>query len=876
MKKEINSKIGRGRAGQRLLKKALLLFIMGNLLIIPNITINANNPYGYPNPGWHNGGSDHNPDYGSGDGDGSTEYGSSIYAGSGNDYTTAFGNWVVAYGNRSVAIGHGTQVSPKADSSIALGSETYVGYHAVLSEALGGSAYVVPEVAYATALGGQSIANESYTVSIGNSTIKRKIVNMKAGTAADNGATVAQTITLQNGTNSIAANKGTNTIGQTIYQIDVEGKGKIANNDTGLINGNTAYNELRPTNDGTYIKNSQTTAQNLTNLDTQVKNNETSITNLENGEGFTDKGNTYIKKLAQDAVTVKAGNRVTVTDNKDEDGNTNYTISVNNDGQIIKGDTNLVSGDTVAKAIENLSGTTDNKLFGKADINAGNIGENLNGTEAQKKQNENEWGKAIGTGEIEKGDNRLVTGNTVNNAIEKVTEKINDNKQYVDDELNKKANVDGSNIDKDKFSEAVAVGNVTKGDNRAVSGDTVNTAISNITNNMNQKLDDKANTNMDNLTETGKNNIKELAKGSIDIVNGQNTTVSKKSEKGKDIYAINVSNENIINAMKPEMDKKADKDEVNNKFTEIDNNLANKADRNAENLSGEDISSWQKKLGNGTIEKGNTGLVNGNTVYETVQNLKENNLIQTDHKTITIGAKDESNKIDIHNNNKERRVITGIKTDENDPESAANVSYVQKGINTLANDMNRSYARLNKNINKAAAGANALAALHPLDYDPDDKANYAVGYGHYKDSNAAAVGMFYYPNASTMVSVGATIGNGDAGVNAGISFKVGKGSAYNGISKTDLVKENKEMKAKMDTMEERMDAMAKAIDKLQGKPVQEIQNEPVQKDIKEPIIEETIIEKSIPTEQNNKEKPETKADEKTEQEELDELLKGIE
>ena len=83
---------------------------------------------------------------------------------------------------------------------------------------------------------------------------------------------------------------------------------------------------------------------------------------------------------------------------------------------------------------------------------------------------------------------------------------------------------------------------------------------------------------------------------------------------------------------------------------------------------------------------------------------------------------------------------------------------------------------LSVDINKVGAGAAALAALHPEGYDPADKWSFAVGYGHYKNANAGALGAFFKPNADTTLSVGGTIGNGDAMMNAGVSFKLGSRS----------------------------------------------------------------------------------------------------
>ena len=98
-----------------------------------------------------------------------------------------------------------------------------------------------------------------------------------------------------------------------------------------------------------------------------------------------------------------------------------------------------------------------------------------------------------------------------------------------------------------------------------------------------------------------------------------------------------------------------------------------------------------------------------------------------------------------------------------------NTVNVQGDVTNLKKDV----SRLDKRVNKAVAGSAALAALHPLDFDPDAKWDFAAGYGHYHNGNAAALGAFYRPNEDVQLSVGSTLGNGETVVNAGLSVKVG-------------------------------------------------------------------------------------------------------
>ena len=535
-----------------------------------------------------------------------------------------------------------------------------------------------------------------------------------------------------------------------------------------LVTDTAVHNEVRPTQDGTYVKASNTTAANLTALDGQVGTNTTDITNLKDLSNITDNGKIVVKKLASGAVTVTQGDRVTVETTKDDTaGTTTYKISANNDGKVVAGDTNLVSGDTVNTAITNAiadAGTaTDNKLKNKADINAGNIGANLKNadgtaaTDEQIKTNKDAWASAIGTTVVEKGNKQLVTSEAVATALDG---KANKSDVYMKSETYNKTEVD------------------------------------NIVNGITSNVDGKANTDLGNINENGKKVIRDLAKDSVKVVAGKNTTVTEGTEGNAKTYAVNVegngqvasSNTGLISGDTLYKEVRADIDDTNSAYIKKDSTVG-------KNLSALD-----------------TGLKT------------TSDLIHTNDKgdTIQIGESSSASKIDVHGKDGKDRVITGVVTDPGDNTSAANVGYVN-GV-TAANtqqiyrDMNNAYGRLNNNINKAAAGSNALAALHPLDYDPDDKADFAVGYGHYRNANAAAVGAFYHPNENTMVNVGVSLGNGDPGFNAGVSFKIGSGSAgRQAMSKTEMAKVINSQSKEIDALKKDNADKDKRIDALEQK-----------------------------------------------------------
>lgn len=109
----------------------------------------------------------------------------------------------------------------------------------------------------------------------------------------------------------------------------------------------------------------------------------------------------------------------------------------------------------------------------------------------------------------------------------------------------------------------------------------------------------------------------------------------------------------------------------------------------------------------------------------------------------------------------------------------------------------QSISKLGNRINKVGAGAAALAALHPLDFDPDDKWDFAAGYGNYNGENAVAIGAYYRPNEDTMFSVGGSFGNGENMVNAGVSLKLGQGNHVS-TSKVAMAKEIKDLRKELE------------------------------------------------------------------------------
>ena len=151
------------------------------------------------------------------------------------------------------------------------------------------------------------------------------------------------------------------------------------------------------------------------------------------------------------------------------------------------------------------------------------------------------------------------------------------------------------------------------------------------------------------------------------------------------------------------------------------------------------------------------------------------------------------------------RQITSVAAGTNDTD-AVNVAQLKQAIGNNNNINSAVINKLGDKVNRVGAGAAALAALHPLDFDPDDKWDFAAGYGNYNSANAVAVGAYYRPNEDVMFSVGGSFGAGENLVNAGVSLKFGQGKHVT-RSQVALAKEVEALKAIVKAQNAKIDAM---------------------------------------------------------------------
>lgn len=616
---------------------------------------------------------------------------------------------------------------------------------------------------------------------------------------------------------------------------------KKLNNTLDIIGGADSKNltdkNIGVNNDGGKLKvqlSKDLTGMNSTTYTTTTGEGEsaTTSTTVVNGNGLTITNGPSITNKGVDG-----GNKVitNVGSGIENDANGKYTVTDQNKGNAANiGDVQNMVNDAKKDLTDGANG-----LNSKA-----NIGANLKDADGSaasadaQKANAEKWGSAIGTGEIKEKDGRMVTGKTVfkyNKPIAEDGKKLNyvsedkttgqnlgaldaqvkDNADAITQINTSISTLDQNAVKYDNSSKSkvtlgggedgttitnVKAGSVAKDSKEAVNGGQLYEVNEKVTNNTNEITKIKKG----DFTDTSKTVIKNLAKDAVQVRAGDRIRVDEATDEktGNKTYTISANN--------------------NGKVKNDDGNL----------ISGDTL---YKEV---HVDKDGSYIQSSKTVGQNLSALDTglkttSDLIHTNDKggTIQIGGSSTATKIDVNGKDGKGRVITGVVTDTGDPNSAANVGYVNglTAANTqqIYRDMNNAYSRLDTNINRAAAGSNALAALHPLDFDPADKASFAVGYGHYHNANAAAVGAFYQPNANTMVNMGISLGNGDPGFNAGVSFKIGKGSTYNGVSKAEMAQTIHDQAAEISTIKANDAAKDKRIDAL------EKENQEMKKQIQE-------------------------------------------
>lgn len=633
---------------------------------------------------------------------------------------------------------------------------------------------------------------------------------------------------------------GTNGITISGGDVDVDGNkvtnlkdGDLSDKSTDAVTGKQLYQEQqdRIKAIGTlskdkynYIDKTASVSDNLDKLDTQVKTNADNISSIT--KKFTDlDGNAVKYDNATKSKITLAGNDGTTID-KVKDGTISATSKEAINGSQLN--TEQEARKAADTAINNKIGSLDkdgnyikkdasistnlNTLDGQVKTNADAISKETQDREAADKAINDKIGSLDKDGNyIKKDDSISKNLSTLDGQVKTNATNIADNTKSINEIRTTVNDLSDNAVQYDKDSkkgkitlagqDGTTITNVKDGSVAKDSKDAVNGGQLYDEKDAREKADTEIKNDItkikdgEGFTDKGKTVIKSLAQDAVDVKGSDNVTVTNETKDGTKTFTVKVD-------------------------------------------------------GNGKVASGDKGLISGDTIYNelrptadgsyikkdstTAQNLtnldtqvkKTSDLINSDGKTIKIGGSDAATKVDVSgkdsSGNSTSRVITGVKTDANDSTSAASVGYVNdmNAANTqqIYHDMNSAYSHVENDISKAAAGSNALAALHPMEFDPDDKAQYALGYGHYRNANAGAVGVFYQPDENSMFSIGASFGNGDAGINAGVTVKFGPGgSDHHALTKTQMAKVINEQSKEIDTLKKENADKDKRIDALEQK-----------------------------------------------------------
>ena len=532
-------------------------------------------------------------------------------------------------------------------------------------------------------------------------------------------------------------------------------------------------------NDGNYITGLDNTAWDLSKVvdnraatEGQLKAaiNQVTIASQSGGFGLRDeKGSTVSQMLGQtvgiigdteyeaDGKTVKQQGNITTEADSTNAGAVKVKLNKNLDlteqGSVTMGTTTLTSGQ--AKVGQITVNGTDNTVSGLANTS---------------------WDEATAKADGYKGSTKAATESQLQAVYTQATTTASANEQHIQagtydvmtqfDANGKKQNsvtmniVDGSGNTKGQ----VVINDVAKasdlGDTTALNSDIQNkngsTSVVDAVNNLNGKVGDNQ-----YLAVTGK-----------EIQNGDSSTtaIGKLNNRMNDIYSKATQHSTVT---------KADDNVTIQTSTNADGGTNYQIGLNKENIDlgkvtiqGNEGSITAKSMTADTFTAGNT-VVNNEGVKIGDKSALTSDTLKVNGKTYVSG--------DSLNANSQK--ITNVADGSADTD-AVNVKQVndlaaRQGEAIVENaahigELGRAVNKLDNRLNRVGAGAAALAALHPGTYDPNDKWDFSAGIGHYHDANAVAIGAYYHPNDTTILSIGGSMGGGENMVNAGITWKMGR------------------------------------------------------------------------------------------------------
>ena len=666
--------------------------------------------------------------------------------------------------NEAVAIGHNTEVT--AEGGVALGSGSKA------TVAAGGIGYDVKTGAASTETGAAWKATSS-AVSVGDvaNNVTRQITSVAAGTDDTDAVNVAQLKKAEEKINDVEAEAkkhttvvagdnttvtaGTNAAGGAEYKVSVKKDledmnsvnfGKITDDVRARIDKDSArfFNgseNIGITPKGIQIENTDTLEQaNFTKYGMYASEGDKTVYYTTNGISAGDQKINNVKagEADTDAVNVaqlkKVDDKVTAVENK---VNTVETKVNTIETKVNDVETKVNNVDTKVNNLETKVNTVEAEAKKHTTVVAGDNTTVTQGTNAN------------GGAEYKVAVNKdLVEMNSVNfgKATDDVRARIDkDSARFFNGSENIGVTPKGIQIEN---TDTLEQATFTKSGMYASEGDktvyyTTNgiSAGDQIINNVKAGVADTDAVNVSQLKKV-KDEIT-AATGTTTVTAGDHITVTPTINGNSRDYKVSLSKDIT--------------DQINNNTTNIDKN------KTEINKNRDDINK------------------NRNDINKSKDDIKNNrNDINKNRDDIN------KNRSDINKNagNIANNTTNIAKNTEDIKNIKGNVTDIQNNITNINNNMNSfkgDLSKMDKRIDKSVAGAAALAALHPLDFDPDAKWDFAAGYGHYRSGDAAAIGAFYRPNEDVQLSIGSTVGGDETVFNAGLSVKVG---AHSGVSRS--------------------------------------------------------------------------------------------
>ena len=751
------------------------------------------------------------------------------------------GDTVDFSGDKNISVSHkGTDVSIALKDTLTLGSNATDGY--VTVDGVKGTVWA----GHAVSAGNVNMDGDSGEITgLTNTTLNSKdfattgraateeqlkLVKNQADSAATEASKHSKVV---NGSNITV--EETDQDGQKTYKVGLNknlegiesisnGDAKINLNDTGVVISKGKDKTFSITDTGMgmsvigddYVTRSIMVGKNGTVISGGLSVAGSKITNVADGSEDTDAVNVSQLKTqtAASKTTVSDGTNTTVTSTVAKDGHTDYQVNLNKDltgvesisngskGQskivlneayagMAYGDTNVVLMNNGVylngKVNVDKAGQIHNVTAGTADEDAVNVSQLKTQAAASKTT-------------VSDGTNTTVTSTVAEDGHTDYKVNLNKDLTGIESMTNGLSSIRMGNggtvtinnrvtIDQSGKISGVAAGEVKEGSTDAVNGSQL------------KGVENKADKNAENIQK----NTEAIAKNTADIsknaeaISKNTEAINKNSEaiaenakniqKNTEAIAKNTADISKNTEAIGKLDERVTNvEEVAKKHTTVstdDKNVQISEDTNKD--GGKDYKvSLNKDLNLSSVTTGDTKMdTNGVTVKD----------VSLTKDGLSIGNKTYVSNEGLNANDQKVTNVEAGKISA-DSKDAVNGSQLFETKQLVAQNA-QSISKLGNRINKVGAGAAALAALHPLDFDPDDKWDFAAGYGNYNGENAAAIGAYYRPNEDTMFSVGGSFGNGENMVNAGVSLKLGQGNHVS-TSKVAMAKEIKDLRKELE------------------------------------------------------------------------------